>query len=135
MAVRCRRSHAAVAASDARAVVVGPGGQALEHALPEFSQSSSTVHAELDAAVEPSYGAIGLELEERRDLFIAVPGRITTTLTLAHGPGITLVTDGRAFWMTADGLLHVDRPQVAPGEPQPVRGSTPSVSSSSIRWR
>ncbi|HBF83222.1 MAG TPA: hypothetical protein DD420_25875, partial [Streptomyces sp.] len=112
----------AVAASDARAVVVGPAGQALEDALPEFSQSSSTVHAELDAAVEPSYGAIGLELEERRDLFIAVPGRITTTLVLAHGPGITLVTDGRAFWMTADGLLHVDRPQVAPGEPQPVRG-------------
>ncbi|WP_305120842.1 lonely Cys domain-containing protein [Streptomyces sp. BpilaLS-43] len=112
----------AVAASDARAVVVGPAGQALEHALPEFSQSSSTVHAELDAAVEPSYGAIGLELEERRDLFIAVPGRITTTLVLAHGPGITLVTDGRAFWMTADGLLHVDRPQVASGEPQPVRG-------------
>ncbi|WP_308370024.1 lonely Cys domain-containing protein [Streptomyces sp. McG3] len=111
----------AVAASDARAVVVGPGGQALEHALPEFAPSSSTVHAGLDAPVEPGYGAIGLEVEERRDLFLDLPGRLTSTLVLAHGPGITLVTDSRGFWMTADGLLHVNEPQVPPGQPRPVR--------------
>ncbi|MFE2397658.1 lonely Cys domain-containing protein, partial [Streptomyces sp. NPDC059425] len=111
----------AVAASDARAVVVGPAGQALAHALPEFSPSSSTALAGLDAAVEPGYGAIGLEVEERRDLFLDIPGRLTSTLVLAHGPGITLVTDSRGFWMTADGLLHVDEPRVAPGEPRPVR--------------
>ncbi|WP_030593722.1 lonely Cys domain-containing protein, partial [Streptomyces globisporus] len=111
----------AVAASDARAVVVGPGGQALEHALPEFAPSSSTVHAGLDAPVEPGYGAIGLEVEERRDLFLDLPGRLDSTLVLAHGPGITLVTDSRGFWMTADGLLHVNEPQVPPGQPRPVR--------------
>ncbi|WP_307825443.1 lonely Cys domain-containing protein, partial [Streptomyces sp. MBT55] len=111
----------AVAASDARAVVVGPGGQALEHALPQFAPSSSTAHAGLDAPVEPGYGAIGLEVEERRDLFLDLPGRLTSTLVLAHGPGITLVTDSRGFWMTADGLLHVNEPQVPPGQPRPVR--------------
>lgn len=102
-------------------MVVGPAGQALAHALPEFSPSSSTALAGLDAAVEPGYGAIGLEVEERRDLFLDIPGRLTSTLVLAHGPGITLVTDSRGFWMTADGLLHVDEPRVAPGEPRPVR--------------
>ncbi len=111
----------AVAASDARAVVVGPGGQALEHALPAFAPSSSTAHAALDAPVEPGYGAIGLEVEERRDLFLDLPGRLTSTLVLAHGPGITLVTDSRGFWMTEDGLLHVNEPQVPPGQPRPVR--------------
>ncbi|WP_239142477.1 lonely Cys domain-containing protein [Streptomyces sp. SID8016] len=111
----------AIAASDARAVVVGPGGQALEHALPAFAPSSSTAHAALDAPVEPGYGAIGLEVEERRDLFLDLPGRLTSTLVLAHGPGITLVTDSRGFWMTEDGLLHVNEPQVPPGQPRPVR--------------
>ncbi|MFE1459398.1 lonely Cys domain-containing protein, partial [Streptomyces sp. NPDC058735] len=112
-----------VAASDARAVVVDPSGRAVEHALPEFAQSSSTAHAVLDAATGRRFGALGLEVEEHRDLFInlELPGGIlSTTLTLAHGPGITLVTDGRPFWWTADGLLHVNEPQEEPGQPKPV---------------
>ena len=67
-----------------------------------------------------AYG-VGLEVEERRDMFLSVAGRVTSTLLLARGPGLKFVTDARAFWATADGLLHIQRPQVAPGEPEPIR--------------
>ncbi|WP_431775189.1 lonely Cys domain-containing protein [Streptomyces cucumeris] len=47
------------APSDARAVVIGPSGQVVADALPEFAQSSSTAHAVLDAATEYRFGAPG----------------------------------------------------------------------------
>ncbi|MGW4240852.1 lonely Cys domain-containing protein, partial [Streptomyces sp. NPDC004749] len=118
-----------VAASDAQAVVIDSAGQAIDPdgrdvvdgALPPFAQSSSTTHAILDAPTGDDYDGVGLEAEERRDLFLSVPGNVKQTLVLAHGPGLKLVTDSYSFWETEDGLLHIQRPQVAAGERQPVR--------------
>ncbi|WP_435246914.1 hypothetical protein, partial [Streptomyces sp. NRRL F-5630] len=118
-----------VAAADAQAVVIDPAGQAIDPhrrdvadgALPAFAQSSSTTHAVLDAPTGDDYEGVGLEAEERRDLFLNVPDAVKQTLVLGHGPGLKLVTDSYSFWETEDGLLHIRRPQVAAGERPPVR--------------
>ncbi|MFE1458919.1 hypothetical protein ACFW7K_29640, partial [Streptomyces sp. NPDC058735] len=109
----------AVAASEARALVLDPSGQVVEHALPEFAQSSSTAHAVLDAATERGYGALGLEVEKRQWFTISGIGDLPPKQVLAHAPGLKIVTDHAPLWRTADGRVHLTTPTLAPGEPQP----------------
>ncbi|MGW2213210.1 lonely Cys domain-containing protein, partial [Streptomyces sp. NPDC001781] len=112
-----------VAASDARAVVVDPAGRAVERALPEFAQSSSTAHAVLDAATGHGYGALGLEVEKRQWFVISGIGDLPAKVVLAHAPGFKIVTDHASFVRTADGRHHLTYPDLAPGEPKPQRTS------------
>ncbi|MGW2212996.1 lonely Cys domain-containing protein, partial [Streptomyces sp. NPDC001781] len=114
----------AVAASEAQALVLDPAGQAVEHALPEFTQSSSTAHTVLDAATGREYGALGLEVEKRQWFTISgIDARFTTAVptkqVLAHAPGLKIVTDHASLWRTADGRMHLTDPPPVPGEPQP----------------
>ncbi|WP_280888830.1 lonely Cys domain-containing protein [Streptomyces sp. LBL] len=116
----------AVAASDARAVVIDPAGQAIDPAgpvaagaLPVFAQSDSAVHTVLDAATGRRYGALGLEVEKRQRFVISGVGDVPPKQVLATAPGFKIVTDHARFWLTADGRLHLAAPQLAPGEPMP----------------
>ncbi|MEI5033219.1 toxin glutamine deamidase domain-containing protein [Streptomyces sp. S1A(2023)] len=125
-----------VAASEARAMVVGPAGRAVESALPAFAASSSTPHALLDAATARAYGAIGLEIERRLVFVISGLGDVPAKQTLATAPGFTIVTDHASVTRTADGRLHL-----RPFRPwrratrSPSSSATSSARSSSSRWR
>ncbi|MGW2213199.1 lonely Cys domain-containing protein, partial [Streptomyces sp. NPDC001781] len=105
------------------ALVVDPAGRAVERALPEFAQSSSTAHAVLDAATGHGYGALGLEVEKRQRFVISGIGDLPAKELLAEAPGFKIVTDHAGLWRTADGRLHFTYPETAPGEPQPLQGS------------
>ncbi|MBD2827323.1 hypothetical protein ID875_00550 [Streptomyces globisporus] len=108
-----------VAASEARAMVVSPQGQAVEGALPAFAASASTPHALLDAATARAYGAIGLEIERRLVFVISGLGDVPAKQILATAPGFSIVTDHASVTRTADGRLHLTFPPVAPGDPRP----------------
>ncbi|MFJ4896111.1 hypothetical protein ACIP5U_40075, partial [Streptomyces sp. NPDC088788] len=108
-----------VAASDAQAMVVNPAGQAVEHALVPFAQSSSTAHSVLDAATARSYGAIGLEVEKRQVIMISGSSNVSAKQILAKAPGFKIVTEACAVIQTADGRLHPTYPRLAPGDLRP----------------
>ncbi|CAM5609079.1 hypothetical protein SGRIM119S_03417 [Streptomyces griseorubiginosus] len=90
-------SGPAVAANDAYAVVVDASGRVLPDALPEFQESSSDVHAVLDAPLVHEHGALGLEAEdEHRHIFPPSTPRVKSKRILAEEPGIQAVY-GYAF--------------------------------------
>ncbi|MGO4759081.1 hypothetical protein AB4212_62485, partial [Streptomyces sp. 2MCAF27] len=75
-------------------------------------------------------GAVGVEVEDRHVIRLLVKGSETEFETAAHaksgmplayGHGLKVVLDGGKYWRDpATDKLHQTKPQVAPGQPEPV---------------
>jgi hypothetical protein len=114
-------------ATDARAVLVGPGGRVVEGAFEEFTESSTLAHALIDAPASRDYGGIGFE-----DEFL-FPVRVkegSPEIELVYGDpvstsseGFTLTIEDTHLWLSnVDGRLYSTELEAkATGDSEPGR--------------
>ena len=114
---------ASVLPVEAKAVIVDPSGRTDQTALPFLASSDIPGAALTDPAASHTYGAIGLEVEDRR--MLVWPGGSMPpagTLLAEHPSGMKIVVDLRQMYDGPDGTVHLfHRPGQNPNEFIPAR--------------